>query len=116
MSADIPVDVDPVGLMVDLSRHQWRWEIDWSAATPDELFLWGRADLVGRVFAAALAGRSVRFMGERWDFAGIEAGSSESAKMLGEIEDAIVDSGRNVGVLTDDWVNDLVIGVHGYEE
>lgn len=114
-SADIPADVDPVDLMVDLARHQWRWQIDWSAATSEELLLWGPADLVGRIFAAALAHRTVRFMGQRWDFADVDADSQEFAEMIGEIEDTIVDSGRNVGVLSDDWASDLVIGIHGYE-
>jgi len=115
-SDEIPAEVDPTGMLVDFARRNWRWQIDWSAATPEELLLWGLADLVGRIFAAALARRAVRFMGRRWDFAGIEAGSTEFAEMLGEIEDAVTASGRNVGILIDDWVGDLVIGVRGYEQ
>ena len=116
-SADIAADdVDPVALTVELACQKWWWEFDWSDATPEEYVLWGRADMVGRLIAAAITGRAVRFMGQRWSFAGLEFASDEAQLLLGAIEDSISGSGRNVVVLTDDWVGDLVIGVRGYEE
>lgn len=100
--------ISPMDLLADLARKGWRWEIQWPAAPYLE---WAQADLVGRVFLALLGDRAVRFMGVRWFL----RDSVELEGVVGQIEDALVGSGRNVVVLVDDGVNDLVIGVHGYE-
>lgn len=107
--------IDPQVLLTDLARQGYRWAVDFSDASEEEALEWGLADMVGRILAAAMDGRAVRFMGRRWNFTGIDFASSEAQTMVGEIEDAIVYSGRNIGVLIDDWVSDLVIGVRGYE-
>lgn len=54
-------------------------------------------------------------MGKRWQLPGTVE-PAEFQAVIGDIEDAISESGRCVGVLVDDGGGDLVIGVHGYEQ
>lgn len=110
-SDQIPPDLDPAALLTDLVRHGWDWSIDWSQATPEEQFLWGRADFVCRSLRALTEGRQVCFLGRAF---GPADDTDELTALIGELEDAVVKSGRNVFVLADDACG-LTVGVHGFE-
>jgi hypothetical protein len=74
-----------------------------------EVAVWARADMAARIVAALHSGRAVRFMGRRWS---VPAGEPphKQAEAAGQIEDAIVESGRYVTLLADDGEGDVVIG------
>jgi len=98
---------DPVDLLMSCAHHGWRWEIDISAATPIEAQQWVRADLVGRVILAFNEQRPIHV------FDRVFVGSDP--ELLGQIEDAIADSGRLVRVLRDDDQG-LWIVAEGWEQ
>lgn len=78
-----------------------------------ELLAWTRADLVGRVFLAAVQGRAVRFQGRRWELPHPHAGRLFQDR-VGELEDVLSGSGRSVRVVADGddgTGGDLVIGM-----
>ncbi|MFA6534115.1 MAG: hypothetical protein WCT37_03000 [Patescibacteria group bacterium] len=90
-----------------LVQEGWHWEIDYSQATPEEAFLWSRQDLGCRCVLALKEGRPVYFQGEvLTDF---------SNEGVGRLEDAIVNSGKNVTVDRDDEAG-LWIGVRGWTQ
>ena len=110
-SAQVPSDIDPMAIVADIVRHGWGWSIDWSQATTEEAFLWGRADFVCRILRALAEGRPVRFLGRVY---GPAANADELATLVGKVEDAVAESGRNVFILADDAFG-LTVGVHGHE-
>lgn len=82
-----------------------------------ELQAWVRADLVGRVFLAAIQGRAVRFQGRRWNLPHPHSGEAFTVQ-IGDLEDALAGSGQWLGVLADGddgTGGDLVIGMAGPE-
>ena len=93
--------MDPPQLLQSLVDHGWDWKIDYTLATPEEVFLWGRADLVIRSIRALRQGRTVTFNGET--FQGF------SMDIAGRLEDAMADSGRMIALLRDDGQG-VVIG------
>lgn len=100
---------DPAGLIMDLVRQGYAWNIDWSQATEQEAFLWGRADMVGRILRALSIGRPVFFQGTKY-----HATPETIEKVAGQVEDAIAYSGRMVVVEADDEQG-VRIGIRGTE-
>lgn len=58
---DIPQGINPMNLLTEFSSKDWKWSIDFSQATQQELFEWGRADMITRILAALQYGRSFWF-------------------------------------------------------
>lgn len=83
---------DAQQLFGSLIQHGWKWEIDWSKATPKEKFEWGRHELSARIVRALIEGRSVEFQGVIYT----------CIDQVGAVEDAIVASGAMVFVEKDD--------------
>ena len=103
-------DVEPHELFTAFIGHGDHWQVDYTAGTEEEVFLWFRAELVARILRALKEGRPVSFLDRRWQVA---AGDNLTA-IAGEVEDAIVASGRLV-TLDSDNESGLVIGVRGWE-
>lgn len=103
--------VEPMGLLQSIVNKGWEWKLDYSDADPSESFFWIRADMVVRIIRALRAGRSVFFLEQEYRFQ--EGGDPE--KVVGEIEDAISESGFNVYVETDNEQG-VRIGTAGPEE
>lgn len=89
---EIPEYFEPLEFLNEISRHGWHWEVDYSQTTSKESFVWGRADMVVRAVRALAEGRRVYFLGKI--YLGLEA--------VGELEDAVVDSGRMIRLGFDD--------------
>ena len=89
---EIPLTIEPVELLGEISSYGWHWEIDYSKASEEERFSWGRRDLVVRVVRALMGGRPVYFLGREY----------RGANMVGELEDTIVFSGRMIRLGFDD--------------
>jgi hypothetical protein len=88
----VSAEIKPEELFRSLLDHDWEWEVDYSQATETEKFLWFRQDLVCRCIRALKRGLPVRFMDRQ--FQGLER--------AGDLEDAIVGSGRNITLGRDD--------------
>jgi hypothetical protein len=103
------VDGDPSELIMDLVRQGYVWDIDWSRATEQETFLWGQADMVGRILRALSDGRPVFFQGTEY-----RATPETIKEVAGQVEDAIANSGYMVVVEADDEQG-VRIGIRGTE-
>ena len=102
-------EINPLDLIMDCVRKGYVWVIDWTQATLEESFQWGRADLVGRILRALMEGRPVSFAGVEY------RATADSIQMVtGEVEDAITNSGCMV-IVEDDNEHGVRIGVHGTE-
>jgi hypothetical protein len=101
---------DPRALLTEFASHDWKWRVDYSRATERETLLWGRADMVARIIAALLHGRTVTFDGATYRADRID----EIERVVGEVEDAIAESGYMVRVERDDEEG-VVIGTGGTE-
>jgi hypothetical protein len=101
----VPEGIDPQQLLMDFFRHGWEWRIDYTQATEEEAFLWGRQDLVARCIRALHRGLPVRFLDR--EFRGLA--------QVQEMEDAIADSGRMITLGRDDEEGVEVIAV-GWEQ
>lgn len=100
-------EVDPKVLFHSVCvEHNWEWKIDYSQATEEESQLWGGQDLAIRSIRALQNGRSVYFLDKKYH------GFSE--EIVGELEDALVDSGRLFWLESDDE-NGVVIKAGHYE-
>ena len=98
---------DPAILLHDLwANHGWAWQIDYAAATPEEVIAWGRQDMASRCVRALKAGRKVFALGEVYE--------GFSQDIVGQLEDEIAESGLMVTVLSDDE-NGVVIGTGDFE-
>jgi hypothetical protein len=84
----------------------------------EEIAQWVRADLIGRIFLAAVQGRAIRFGGRRWVLPDPRdpSGREDFYRQVEDLEDALSTSGRWLGVLTDGHEGDLVIGMAGPED
>lgn len=107
---EVPEGFDPRGLLTEFAGHDWKWRVDYSAATHGELLEWGRADMVARILAAVLHSRTVTFDGTTYYAERLE----DLERVIGEVEDAIADSGYMVRVKRDDDEG-VVIGTGGTE-
>jgi len=101
----MPDDVDPAALLQSFLQHGWDWRVDYSEATPEEEWAWGRQDLVARFLRALKRGLPVTFLGK--EYRGIEKAQA--------LEDAIAGSGRMVTIERDDE-DGLVIVAKGWEQ
>lgn len=104
-----PPEMAPAELFASLVRHGWIWEVDYSAATEQEVLLWFRAELYARIMRALNARRPVTFM----DRFHLVLGDDPNV-VAQKLEDDIVSSGRLVTIDSDDEKG-LAIGVRGYE-
>lgn len=103
-------DVDPLELITSTVRHGWRWMVVYQDATPEEVFEWARADLIGRILLALQEGRSVWFQGAEY-----RAEKPDNfSEVAGSIEDAVANSGMLVHVESDDE-RGVLIGIGGTE-
>jgi len=102
--------IDPMALLREFAGHDWKWWVDFSRATEREAFLWGRADMVARIMAALAHGRSVTFAGAVYRVDNPDA----LLTVAGAVEDAVVESGYNVRVESDD-AHGVMIGTGGTE-
>lgn len=103
-------DIEPNELFTAFIGHGNKWQVDYSAGTEEEVFLWFRAELVARIVRALQEGRPVSFLDRHWRVAECD----DLLAIADEIEDAIVTSGRLV-TLDSDNESGLVIGVRGWE-
>lgn len=96
----VPDSIDPQELLMQLAGQGWRWEIEWPAANDREAAIWARADMASKIISALFYGRFVHFMGFEWR---VPAGAdrNEAHRIVGEVEDAISNSGANVFVESD---------------
>jgi len=90
--------VDPIDLLAAAVRHEWHWEVDYSWATPEEIFSFLRADMVCRAMLARQEGRPVYFEGREY-------------ADLQKWEDAVAGSGQMVTIDRDDEFGFWVKGV-----
>ena len=104
-----PPEMNPAEIFASLVQYGWAWEVDYTAATNEEILLWFRAELVARILRALKAGLPVQFLDGEY-----LASGDDLAVVAGELEDVIVASGREVTIDSDDE-RGLVIGVRGYE-
>lgn len=107
--ADDGSAVPAIELLGSLVEHGWSWKVEIDSASAEEALVWGRADMVVRILRAITCGRPVWVLSRRFEPVG------DLEQVVGEIEDAIVTSGRMVYVLSDDE-HGVVVGAHGYEE
>lgn len=96
------VGENPLGLLMEFARQNWRWRLNFSQATGDEEFWWGRAHLAATCMRALAHGRTVTFKGR------VYAGLHEA----GALDDAIAGCGAYVGIASDD-VSGVVIRAAG---
>jgi hypothetical protein len=101
---------NPLEMLGGFAKSNIRWEIDFDNATQSELTEWSRADLVGRVLAAIYTNRWIGFQGKSWN--ATHKTEEEIEQIIGEIDDALSDSGMMIFVDIDDD-NGVWIGTHG---
>ncbi len=100
-----PAGTDPHNLLHEFLVNGWEWRIDYSQATAEEAFVWGRQDLVVRCVRALGRGLPVRFMDK--EYRGVES--------VGQLEDDIVASHRMITLESDDE-DGVIISIHGWEQ
>jgi hypothetical protein len=108
---EIPEDVSPMNFFRLLVQKNWDWRTEYSAADDEEIFHWLRAEIVARIVRALEQNRPVSFMGRSWKI----RQRCDLARITQQIEDAIVASGRNIALDSDDEKG-LIIGVRGFEQ
>jgi hypothetical protein len=101
---------NPLTMLGGFAKSNIRWEIDFDNATQSEQTEWSRADLVGRVLAALYTNRWVAFQGKSWDAK--DKTKEEIEQIIGEIDDALSESGMMIFVDIDDD-NGVWIGTRG---
>jgi hypothetical protein len=110
----MPEWVPPRQLLGELAAADIRWRVDYSQATSDEVFVWGREDLVARIVAALFHNRTVRFEDPGGARIWRTKSKKKATRLAGEIEDTLVNSGMNIYLKIDDEKG-VVIGVAGPE-
>ncbi len=95
---EVPSGQNPIALLGEFVRKGWSWEIDFSEAGRDETIAWGGADLIARAVRAVQNGRPAVFLGVEYT----------TMEELQAFEDAIMGSGYDVKVMSDDH-NGLVV-------
>ena len=106
----IGTPIDPMELLGQMVKKGWRWEIDYTQATKEEMFEWFKADVVSRIIRALLQNRFVQFMDQRWQ---LKPGQN-ILDLAQKIEDYIADSGFNITIVSDN-ANGLTIRTVGPE-
>lgn len=97
---------NPRELLGSVYAHGWEWEIDYSVASEEETLAWGGQDMALRCVRALQHGRTVTFLGKKYN--------EFSEEVVGELEDAIVNSNRMVKIVRDDDTG-VIIEAFGYE-
>jgi len=101
--------IDPSGLFRSFLSHNWRWEVDYSKATDEEILKWFPAEMIARILRALEKGLPVKFLGQEYRMK-----EGDSLQETGQtIEDAIVASGMMVTIGSDDE-NGLAIEAIGH--
>lgn len=98
----IPEAVKAQDMISSLAQHGWEFSVNYSQATEQEKFEWGRQELGYRAAVALSSGRKLRFLGQ--DYSDI-----------GAFEDAIVTSGRMVYIARNDE-EVFEVGAEGWEQ
>jgi hypothetical protein len=99
---EVPMEFNPMDLLGEFAKQDWHWEIDWSSARDDqEAYDWARADFVNRIARALSHGRPVQSMGFKWQCA-LPLDQDEFRRVMGEVDDAVGDSGYHVFIQRDD--------------
>ena len=93
---------DPLEILTALIGQGWRWELDYSRATEEEEYFFGRADLVARIIRALREKKTILFPGTTFR---VREGQDVTA-LARKIEDAFGE--YLIGVESDDE-NGLVI-------
>jgi hypothetical protein len=94
-------DISARNLLGDFLIKRWGWSVDYSAATEDEAFEWGRQDLSVRIIRALGRGLPVTFL-EKIHRVVDTTNAVAFERIVGEVEDAIASSGRIVSLDYDD--------------
>jgi hypothetical protein len=120
----MPENLSALELLGCFANEDIKWEIDFEEATVNETLEWSRADMVSRILAALFHGRQVRFehaaSTRQWRLEDcstaltLPVSGNEAVQVVGEIHDAISDSGMNVYIAVDDDTG-VTIGTHGTE-
>ena len=108
----IPKEFDPAEFMHSLFQHGWKWEIDYSQATDEEIYFWFRQDIAIRCVRAIMADLPVKFMDRVFQTKSEDP--EVIKKIIGEIEDTIADSGRLITLQSDDEKG-VIIAESGFE-
>lgn len=107
----IPENQDPGEFIGSIFAHGWKWEIDYSQANEDEKLAWFKEDMSARCVRAIVSGLPVRFLDKIFQE---KTGDLEKRKtIVGELEDAIVESGRMVSIEQDNE-DGVIISVQGF--
>lgn len=104
-------EINPADLFSGFNNHQALWEVDYSQASPEEIYVWFRQEIAARIFRALVNNKAVKFMDREWRW---QADGSSLANLAGEIENTIVNSGFMITLLSDDE-DGVVIGTSGLE-
>lgn len=104
----VPAEVTPHELLGEFLVKGWAWSIDYAEATEEEAFEWWRQDLSARVVRAIRRGLPVTFLGAVYHVEDM-ADTTALTRVIGEIEDAIVASGRVVTLGRDDETGVVVL-------
>ncbi len=96
---EIPSNQNPAALLRGFVQNGWGWEIDFSQANRDEVIAWGGADLIARAVRAVQNGRPAIFLGVTYT----------TMEDLQGFEDAIVGSGYEVKIMSDDHKGLVII-------
>lgn len=107
----VPADVNPSELLNQFASEDWKWKLDFTQASEQELLEWGQANLIARVLASILHGRSVWLQGVEYRVKNPE----EASLIVDEVEKAIEYSGVMFIKITSDDENGVVIGTVGTE-
>jgi len=100
----------PLDLTISLARERISWALDLSQADPIQTLEWVRADMAGRIIAALMHGRPVRFNQRTF----MVTNPTQLEEVMGQVEDTISESGFNVFVESDDE-SGVSIGIHSKE-
>jgi len=94
---EIPKGMDPNEILPGISNQGWKYQIDYSQATIQEIESWGAAEMMDRILSALHNGLPVVFDGETYLL------ECKNILVVGqEIEDAISSSGKLVYIKSDD--------------
>jgi hypothetical protein len=100
--SDMPETVNPNQLLQVFVRDRVRWKIDYTNATPDEVFAWGGADVTGRIMLALLEGRLVRFADPAGPREWRASSENEVIPVANEIQNVVAISGYDISIGSDD--------------
>ena len=88
-----------------LLQKGYRWKVDYSGATEEEILLWFKEDLAARIVRALKGGLPVYFLDRKWQV----TEDKSLIAIVTDLEREITSSGRMVSIDSDDE-NGLVIG------